>query len=531
MNKTVRRVFILIFFLLFAWTAFLVFGMQHILKVVNAKEYILGNAGLLGIGLGGFLLLCWVNRRYGERTEAFLQKHARALLLISLAVLLLWQIYSCYGGYFLTGWDAKRIRTTVGYQLRGKYAKLDQDYFSWFPNNRLLVWIFTSVARIATALGYENWQFSLTAFQCVLDVCAIWLVYRVTLDFAKSQRVAFLAYLTAYLFVGVSPWFIIAYSDATGFVLPIFMLRLFQRIRRAEKRWTRAAWSVLLGWVSMIGFYIKPQILIAFLAAALVEICCLPGRDFKRRLADFALRAVSCALGMGVFFASYHAVVVPALHFQSDPDQTIGWQHYVMMGLNVSCDGTWWAEDYDYTKSFPTNAERNAADLREAERRIRELGFGGMLQYLSRKQLVNYQDGTFAWTCEGRFFSSEAEWAQNAVSGFMRSLIRPEGENYQWFISSRQLIWVTVLFFLLFAFAFERRSVSAEGDCGMLMMALAVIGLTVFELLFEARARYLFCYAPYYVMLAAGGMRNADHLLGRLFRKRAGRPRDQSAFC
>ena len=35
---------------------------------------------------------------------------------------------------------------------------------------------------------------------------------------------------------------------------------------------------------------------------------------------------------------------------------------------------------------------------------------------------------------------------------------------------------------------------------------LAVIGLTVFELLFEPRARYLYTYAPFYIILAVSGI-------------------------
>ncbi len=36
-------------------------------------------------------------------------------------------------------------------------------------------------------------------------------------------------------------------------------------------------------------------------------------------------------------------------------------------------------------------------------------------------------------------------------------------------------------------------------------MLLSVIGLTLFELLFEARARYLFTYVPIYIILALYG--------------------------
>jgi len=46
---------------------------------------------------------------------------------------------------------------------------------------------------------------------------------------------------------------------------------------------------------------------------------------------------------------------------------------------------------------------------------------------------------------------------------------------------------------------------------------LALIGLTIFELLFEARARYLYCYVPLYILLASVG---ADSARKRIISKR-----------
>lgn len=53
---------------------------------------------------------------------------------------------------------------------------------------------------------------------------------------------------------------------------------------------------------------------------------------------------------------------------------------------------------------------------------------------------------------------------------------------------------------------------------------LAVIGLTLFELLFEARARYLYTYVPVYCVLAALGMQEIRRLYGRIAARRAQKP-------
>lgn len=40
----------------------------------------------------------------------------------------------------------------------------------------------------------------------------------------------------------------------------------------------------------------------------------------------------------------------------------------------------------------------------------------------------------------------------------------------------------------------------------IIILILLIIGLTVFEIIFEARSRYLFAYVPVYIMLAMNGI-------------------------
>ena len=51
MNKTLRRIIFGIYVLLFLWTLFLVFGMQHVLNVTHAKNFPLENSGFFIISV------------------------------------------------------------------------------------------------------------------------------------------------------------------------------------------------------------------------------------------------------------------------------------------------------------------------------------------------------------------------------------------------------------------------------------------------------------------------------------------------
>ena len=83
----------------------------------------------------------------------------------------------------------------------------------------------------------------------------------------------------------------------------------------------------------------------------------------------------------------------------------------------------------------------------------------------------------------------------------------PEGTNHGKYSAASQAIWLTVLFMGLLTgiMAMEgtfgnRSGIIQKGALYVLMLSLT--GLFIFELLFEAKARYLFSYTPYFLMAA-----------------------------
>lgn len=75
------------------------------------------------------------------------------------------------------------------------------------------------------------------------------------------------------------------------------------------------------------------------------------------------------------------------------------------------------------------------------------------------------------------------------------------GEYYKYFESYLQSIWLLILFISIF-------SIFKIRNHELLVIHLTIIGITLFLLLFEARARYLFLYSPYYLLLFVIGTAN-----------------------
>jgi hypothetical protein len=110
---------------------------------------------------------------------------------------------------------------------------------------------------------------------------------------------------------------------------------------------------------------------------------------------------------------------------------------------------------------------------------------------------------------EGGSFLEVYEERNDTLSPWLRSFYYEDGENHNYLATWLQLVWLVTLALGMVSgaalFFGGRQTPEEAGHESVLILMLSVVGITAFELLCEARARYLFIYAPVYVILAAMG--------------------------
>jgi hypothetical protein len=176
-----------------------------------------------------------------------------------------------------------------------------------------------------------------------------------------------------------------------------------------------------------------------------------------------------------------------------------------MMGMNAATDGVYSHQDLLYSASFATKSERETANINVIKERLHRFGIVGYVKFLAKKTLVNYGDGTFAWAEEGSFYVKmydQPGW----ISPMLKSFYYSTGNNYKKTSTMEQAVWIGTLLAMLGLMV--RRI-----DHNIAVLMLSILGLTAFELIFEARARYLYIYAPIYICLGMLGLRNFSLLL------------------
>ena len=421
-----------------------------------------------------------------------------AFLLCSLGVLAI-QLFMTYQYYFYTDWDVETIVQCAMATVTGEDVSRHSNYFSMYPNNLVLVTLFGWIVRLAYSLGFaEHAYFALIVFQCIICWLTGILLYMLVYNFLFSDNAAVGAWVLYQLVVGISPWVSIPYSDAVALFFPTAILAVDFLMPKEGK--IGIVRLFLLTFLTYFGYRIKPQVMIVTIAICLYKV----GTGvLTRRQKAIALPKTGsiCGMAAGLLFAVLLANgMADDVKVPRNEDLTFGIAHYLMMGMNPDEFGAYAQRDVSFSWRCATRKERTQKNLEVFWQRVNEMGPVGVFKQLVRKTLTNFNDGTFCWAGEGIFYREILEEKSPLFSPFMRSIYYSnEGRAYPVWANFAQAVWMSVMMLCVCA-SFGRRNE------GLSVVMLSVIGLTIFEMLFEARARYLFCYAPLFILLAVSGL-------------------------
>lgn len=464
----------------------------------NCKnKYLISNKWLIIIGIFIIGMAIFLFKKYGERIWKSLE-HGNRLILILSVVLFFVELIISYEILFATGWDAGEVSWQAGLVAQGD-KELDNNYFSHYPNNLLITFLYSLAYRFMGIFGLQMYgAVIIVLFQCFISSLTGYLLYQISKKMFYNNKIAFLVWIVYGLWVGLIPWYMITYSDPAGLIFPILILWLYQSM---ENRKAIGWKSVGIGIVSFIGYQIKPTVLIMYIAILLLVIL----RFIEREECNFRIKQI-CGMLVAflVIFNIYgYLDIGKCMGFQLDKEQELTSTHFAMMGLSEKTNGVFDKADVDYSLSFPDKKLRQQENIKVIKERLHQYGFLGMVKHLSQKTLTNYNDGTFSWGKEGGFFLEEIEKPEVIFSKELKSLYYNNGKYRVIFNTCMQLIWIMALFgvFLSFILSFPKNKVT---DVQWIIM-LALIGIFLFVTIFEARARYLYIYAPIYILMGVQG--------------------------
>jgi len=424
-------------------------------------------------------------------------------------IVLLVEAFVAYNTFFYTGWDCAIIQGASENVAKGWSFSNFSGYFSRSTNNILVVYIYGAIRRLVKAIGFlekDHGVFALIVMQCFVNVVTGLLIFKTLQKATNSKKYAWWGYLIYFVILGTSPWILITYSDSTMLFLPILMIWLWMVQDASSKPYVKVMVFAVLGVLAGIGYNMKPQAVICFIAVLGIELLKVLG-DKK------VLSGIKIGVGMLLFIIAF--MYIKQKTYYSDEslnkDLTLTPYHFVMMGLNTKSDGTFIEEDVDFTASFVTKDEQVAANQEEILRRVNEMGATGLLRHFGRKMVVTYGDGSFGWPNKNDetlyFYVQMRENTQfPKIKAALEHLLWEDGVPNSVFRWIKQFFYMGVLLMISVGAIFLSRKKSML----ISLLYLNLLGVFLFEMIFEASSRHIYIYVPIMIVVAVLNLRSKE---------------------
>lgn len=496
--------------------AFLWAGINILNLFFSSKDYIWKKTFLISniqmIFMGGVAVACIIALSLIHKKKNFIIKNFNINTFT--VMLFVVQIYIFYNIYFTNGWDPNYIYRNAEMISRGDFAELQHWYFSMFPHNQGIVLLQSVLLRLNRLFGIWDLEghFSLIAFQCFLTSLSGKLLYENLRLLNCSIKYSIIGWILYVILLGLSGWNIVTYTDITGLIFPILIFRLYLSIKNKK--------TVILKWIGIIaisylGSKIKPTVLIASIAIMISEtiyfLYNLEAKQIFDRLKLFTkilLAGCICIFA----FSNLFNTAIRTTGLSIDREKEMGALNWMMMGLNPVNDGAYYYEDQKLSTSIENKSERTKAQLEKIKERLFDYGFIGFAKHIGKKALINYNDGTFAWGCEGSFYELIYPDKNTKAAPYLKSLYYNDGSKYIYLSTLEHFAWITVLFCSIGVVLVKIRKETV-------VVVLALIGIIIFNLTFEARARYVMLYVSFFVMAAMLALQELETYIFSILKK------------
>ncbi|RII42734.1 hypothetical protein DWB68_06225 [Galactobacter valiniphilus] len=402
-------------------------------------------------------------------------------------------------------------RDTAMALARGEQPNV-YEYFSNYPNNISLV----ALDRIFVALsGWLHVPFDVV----VVGFNAIMLGV-LSMSASRLARAAggkgagLLAQLFVLLFLATSPWMAVSYTDVpvAAFLTAGLALALVPRTPawtvRVWIRWILAA--VLIGLAAALkptAWIVVIALVLAGVLAALMRASASGPRASVRPLASaLAIAAMAGLVGAGLPQTALRVSELDADRIVAE--RAFPMAHWMRMGMTqkqlqtahgtVTMYGGYDVVAVAQMRALATPQERNERSLAAAKEELRELGVLGTARFLVAKTVWTWSDGSFGVWTEGRDASAPLKH-HSAPARLIQEISSPSGAAYRTHNEAVTGAWFVILLSAAWALWIRARTLWPT-------VVLTLVGVGLFLVMFEARARYLVIILPLVLVLGAVGL-------------------------
>ena len=456
--------------------------------------------------------------------------------MICLTILLVPILYYISIHYaYRPGWDIDIVLKNIEYIMTNNTDKIMHGYYSRYANNLFLTYIFLNIYKLSKVIGIYNGYFLLLFIQSIIFSLGGYLIYKIADMYFKEKYKIYsvCTWIIYMIIVGLSPHIVLTYSDGIGMFLSLLLTYIIFKLEdrkilknKKEIIRNRILKTILILFftnLTIISYYIKPQIIIISIAYGIIKLTNIILSIIKKYIIKlktikskkivenknkiqtniYYIIIILLIMLTGYRTYTYIRKANNSMGIDVDKEKRFNITHYAMLGWNTESKGVFTIKDENFSGKYQKLKDREKANIEELKKRITEMGIGGVINQISRKILTNYNDGTFSGVATFVYIRDEynIQGLDNNLSEFLKNVYYERGKYNQIYTQIMQCLWISILIFNIFSYNDSKSRKIA-------IIILALIGLFLFETIFEARSRYIFVYVPLYIFIGVIGIKN-----------------------
>lgn len=447
-----------------------------------------------------FYLLCWMLvtayfYKLISDTENFFLKNEKKILAIWILIVFSLQLYCGYLLAVTTSWDTEAVfHGAINLQQQGNLGN-HKEYFHVFPHNLGVTSLLQLLFTIFSAQNTQDYYWIATTYNVISINLGLFFVYLICRELQNIK----IALLSLWLGSCCIPFYFytpIFYSDTISLPFLIISYYLYLLMLRSKTLRQEIFRACLFAVTCAAGALIKFTVVIVAIAA-LIDLT-IRGNIKKYWFAIIVTAGVFYACISTFDYYRYTHILDKHLTEQKQVPYT----HWIMMGL--SGNGAYNGNDYTYTYSFPTIELRTQANLEKIIERLKDYGFIGYLEFLGRKQQLNFGSGIYGVN----EMIDDGPLRPNAL----HTIALDSGVHHEKFRHIAQGFHIFIFLILTFSALYD--GATKASPTKNLAIRLSITGIFIFLALWEGNSRYILNFIPMFIAGAAIGFPEFCRTLG-----------------
>ncbi|MFC6294107.1 hypothetical protein ACFQH1_02615 [Lactiplantibacillus daoliensis] len=398
-------------------------------------------------------------------------------------------VYSLSGTSY---WDPNIILNGA---IGGGYQP--KQYFSNYPNTLMLLYMEHFLWLL---LGKPTLEVLILVFNyiniIVIDFGMV-MIANIADRWFGRQYILLVTVSIWYMFL-VTPWVALTYTDTWAFMLTALNLWLITNYYYSHRLWKRYLYAGLLGLSFAVSYYLKPSLLIVFVAYFIIYSLYFLGE--RRKIQDWLTVGLSLIFGLIVvagICTAFHVYTNNQRMVVVDPSLSHPVTHFIAMGMTGT--GGYTLSDVQLDERIKSPKKRRAVNTQLIKTRLSAFGPANYFKFLVNKQVANTSDASFGWGQDGTFLVVNKMNDKGMVSVLPRKLYTQNGvaltTSYEYRFAV-QIAWSMALFCLLLGVGLKSWKIQ--------FLKYSIVGGMLFLLIFEGgRSRYMIQFLPIILILAA----------------------------